>query len=259
MPANPVIDAMLNRKSIRRYTSDQPTDDMVRAIVRAGQQAPFAYQLCSVLLSRRQAENPFRAPLLFTVCIDFHRLELVMAQRNWRRVTNDLTLLLFGAQDASLMGENMVIAAESFGLGSCFLGDAPYQADKIAEAYQLPPRVFPLVQLAMGYPAEDFPPRPRYPLAFTLFEDRYPQLDTEAVLAAMRSMDEGYRAQGYYLKQNALIPLETDRPETYTYDNYSWTEHISRKAGQWDASADELLEQFARRGFNIPGHSPRAG
>lgn len=255
MPANLVIEAMLNRKSVRRYTQEQPPDDIVHAIVRAGQQAPFAYQLCSVLLSRRQAHNPFRAPLLFTLCIDFHRLELVMAQRHWRRVTNDLTLLLFGAQDASLMAQNMVMAAESLGLGSCFLGDAPYQADKIAEEYKLPLRVFPLVQLAMGYPAEDCPPRPRYPLAFTLFENEYPPLDAEAVQAAMRSMDEGYRAQGYYLRLNALIPLETDRPETFTYDNYGWTEHISRKAGQWEASARELLDQFARRGFHLPGHS----
>jgi nitroreductase len=179
---------MLNRKSVRRYTSDQLTDDMVHTIVRAGQQAPFAYQLCSVLLSRRQATNPFHAPLLFTLCIDSHRLELVMAQRNWRRVTNDLTLLLFGAQDASLMAENMVIAAEGFGLGSCFLGGAPHEADKIAQEYKLPLRVFPLVQLAMGYPAEDFPPRPRYPLAFTLFEDEYPQMAAETVQAGMRSM-----------------------------------------------------------------------
>jgi nitroreductase len=256
MPTNPVIDAMLNRKSIRRYTPDQPTDEVVRAIVRAGQQAPFAYQLCSVLLSRRQAANPFHAPLLFTLCLDSHRLERVMAQRNWRLVANDLTLLLFGAQDASLMAENMVMAAESLGLGSCFLGGAPYEADKIAQAYKLPPRVFPLVQLVMGYPAEDLLPRPRYPLAFALFEDEYPQLEAEAVQAAMRSMDEGYKAQGYYLRQNALIPLESDRPETFTYDSYSWTEHISRKAGQWDASADELLEQFARCGFHIPAHNP---
>jgi hypothetical protein len=94
MPANPVIDALLNRKPIRRYTSDQPTDDVVHAIVRAGQQAPFAYQLCSLPLSRRQSANPFHAPLLFKVCIDSYRLKLVMAQGNRRRVTNGLTLLL---------------------------------------------------------------------------------------------------------------------------------------------------------------------
>jgi nitroreductase len=245
----------LRRKSIRRYKREQPSDEIVKTIVQAGQQAPFAYQLCSLLLSRDREANPFRAPLLFTVCIDSHRLELVMAQRNWHMVTNDLSLLVFGIQDASLMAENMVIAAESVGLGSCFLGGAPYNAEEIAQKYKLPQRVFPLVQLVMGYPAEELPPRPRYPLAFTLFEDEYRQLDTETVKNAMKQMDEGYMAQGYYHRLDAKIPLEVDRQETFTFDNYGWTEHISRKAGQWSASPQKLLEEFAKRGFHIPGHS----
>ncbi len=147
---NPVIETMLNRKSIRKYTEKMPSDEVITTIARAGQQAPFAAQLYSLILSRNQKRNPFRAPLLFTVCIDCHKLELIMAKRNWQMVTNDLSMLMFGAQDASLMGENMVIAAESLGLGSCYLGAAPYQAEKIKKEYRLPDRVFPLVQLARG-------------------------------------------------------------------------------------------------------------
>lgn len=254
MLTNPVLDTLLNRKSIRKYRAEQPSDEVVETIVRAGQQAPFAYQLCSVLLKRHAGRNPFHAPLLFTLCVDSHRHERVMARRGWSIVSNDLSLLIFGFQDAALMGENMVIAAESLGLGSCFLGGAPYMADKIAAAYKLPPRVFPLVQLAMGYPAEAFPPRPRYPLAFTLFEDEYPDLDAAAVQEAMQVMDAGYLAQNYYRRQRAKIPLESERQETFNYDTYSWTEHISRKAGQWDALPQEILAQFAQRGFRIPGH-----
>jgi FMN reductase (NADPH) len=253
MHRNPVVETMLNRKSIRRYTEGAPTDEVIVAIVRAGQQAPFASQLCSVLLTRDRTKIPFNAPLLFTICVDLHKLELFMARRNWQVVTNDLSLLLFGAQDAALMAENMVIAAESLGLGSCFLGAAPYRADRIAAEYDLPQRVFPLVQLAMGYPAEDPPPRPRYPMEFTLFEDRYPELDDEMVTRAMAQMDEGYLAQDYYRRLDAMIPLEGDRPETFTFDTYSWTEHISRKWGQWDASPDELLEQLTKRGLRISG------
>jgi FMN reductase (NADPH) len=255
MISNPVIETMLNRKSIRQYRDEPPTDEVVKTIVRAGQQAPFAFQLCSLLLSRHQEKNPFGAPLLFTICIDSYRLELVMAQRNWHIVINDLSLLLFGIQDASLMAQNMVIAAESLRLGSCFLGGAPYQAEKITQQYKLPQRVFPIVQLAMGYPAEEPAPRPRYPLAFTLFEDEYPQFDAEIVRNAMREMDEGYLAQGYYRKLDVQIPLEGDRQEIYTFDNYGWTEHISRKAGQWHASPNELLDRFAKCGFRIPGYN----
>lgn len=50
MLTNPVIESMLNRKSVRKYTDQKPTDEVIAAVVRAGQQAPFAAQLCSVLL-----------------------------------------------------------------------------------------------------------------------------------------------------------------------------------------------------------------
>ena len=174
-----------------------------------------------------------------------------MAKRGWKMVTNDLSMLFFGLQDASLMAENMVMAAESFGMGSCFLGNAPYVADKIARKYNLPQRVFPLVQLVMGYPAENPPTRPRYPLSFSLFEDAYPELGEAEVEEAMKVMDEGYLAQGYYRKGKIKIRLEAGREETYTYDNYGWTEHISRKWGQWYENPAELLDQLAKRGFTI--------
>ena len=249
MLSNPVIDTMLQRKSVRKFSDQKPTDEVIETVVRAGQQAPFASQLCSLLLSRKKA--PFGAPLWFTVCVDLHRMELIMAKRGWGMISNDLSMLLFGIQDAALMAENMVIAAESLGMGSCFLGNTPYRAGRIQNQFKLPKRVFPLVELVMGYPAEEFPPRPRYPLEFTLFEDRYPEMTDAMIEDAMRVMDEGYLAQGYYRKQKAKIKLEVDREETFTYDDYSWTEHISRKWGQWLSDPKELLDQMEQCGFTI--------
>lgn len=248
---NPVIDVMMNRKSIRKYTKEQPSDDVLQTIVRAGQQAPFAYQLGSLLLSRNIKKNPFHAPLYFTVCVDSHRFEQIMARRNWKVVQNDLFLLLLGLQDAALMAENMVIAGESLGLGSCFLGGIPFNAAAIIKQYKLPERVFPLVGLTMGYPAENPPVRPRYPLEFTLFEDQYPEFDDATVQAAMQVMDEGYQAQNYYREANYMIPLEGVKEETFTFDNYSWTEHISRKLGVWQKSIKPIVRIFKKCGFNL--------
>ena len=250
MISNPIIETMLNRKSIRKYKPDMPSEDVIQTVVRAGQQAPFASQLCSLLLTRKQEENPFKAPLLFLICVDSHRWELIMAERDWEMNSDDMLLLLLGMQDAALMAENMVIAAESLGMGSCFLGGIPFHSKNLIADFKLPPRVFPMVGLTMGYPSENPPPRPRYPMEFTLFEEEYPELDPEMIRKSMDIMDEGYRAQDYYKSLKAMIPLQGDRKETYNYETYGWTEHISRKWGQ-RLFPGTLLKHLKRYGFNI--------
>jgi hypothetical protein len=84
-----------------------------------------------------------------------------------------------------------------------------------------------------------------------LFEDKYPSFSPEQVEGAMKIMDEGFLAQDYYHNVNYMIPLEGEREETFTFDDYSWTEHISRKWGQWLPSLAELLEQMETCGFII--------
>ena len=242
---------MFDHRSIRRFTDEDPTDEVVETVVRAGQRAPFSSQTYSLLLSRDRDRNPWRAPLSFTVCVDSHKFELIMVERGWTFVMNDLSFLFLSIQDASLAAENMIVAGRSLGLGSCLMGGTMFRATEIAEKYNLPQRVFPLVGIVMGYPAEAPPSRPRYPLEYTLFEDEYPGLDEEAVREAMRAMDEGYLAQDYYRSRNAKIPLTRGREEAFTYEDYSWTEHICRKLGQWDPDPSNLMEQLEKRGFHI--------
>ncbi len=251
--SNPVLQTMLNHKSVRNYQEKMPDEEAIEKIVRAGQQAPFVSQLYSILLARKGDKNniAFGAPLLFTLCVDIHKLKKVMEKRGWELVTNDISLLIFGIQDAAYLGQNMVTAAESLGLGTCFLGGAPYYADKIREKYELPDNVFPLVQLVMGYPAEEKPPRPRYPLDFVLFEDKYPEFSEEQLAEAMEVMDQGYLEQDYYRDLQAKIPLEEETEDEYSYENYSWTEHISRKWGQWHENPREILKQLSRCGFEL--------
>ncbi|MEE9554185.1 MAG: nitroreductase family protein [candidate division Zixibacteria bacterium] len=251
MIKNPMIESMLSRKSVRKFTDEMPSDEVLETIVRAGQQAPFVAQLYSILLSRELKRNAFHAPLLFTFCIDLHRMEIIMKKRGWKIITNDLLMFIFGIQDATLAGQNMVMAAESLGMGSVYLGEVPYWTTKIREKYKLPKRVFPFVQLAMGYPAENEPPRPRYPMEFTLFEDEYPEFTDETVERAMKVMDDGYMGQDYYKKGKRKIALKDGREETYTYDTYGWTEHISRKWGQWHPDIAELLDNFKECGLEL--------
>jgi len=253
MITNETIETLMNRKSVRKYTDRKLSRDELETIVRAGQRAPFASQLYSVLFSTK-GSIAFNAPIWFVICVDAYKLERFMKLPGWKIVTNDLTLLLLGMQDAAYMAENMVIAAESLGIGSCFLGEGSINASRIetlSKRFELPKGVFPMVELVMGYPDEDFPTRPRYPLAFTLFEEKYPELSDEEVEKAMKVMDDGYLEQEYYKRQRAKIRLEDGREDSYTFKNYSWTEHISRKWGQWAKSPKELLDTLNKRGFSL--------
>lgn len=251
---NPVIRALMGRKSIRKYREEQPGEEELETVVRAGQQAPFAMQMGSVLLCRDAARNAFRAPLQFVICADVHRMERVMERRGWKRGASDLYTLLFAVQDAAYMAQNMVTAAESLGMGSCYIGAAPFMAERIREEYGLPDKILPLVILTMGYPAEDPPVRPRYPVDFHLFEDVYPELDDSSVDEAMSVMDRGYSEQDYYRRANYMVQLPEGVEEKYDLDTYSWTEHISRKLGLWGSDPEELLGILQLCGFSIcPG------
>lgn len=251
MKENQTIGTLMSHRSIREYEDKKVEDEKIEKIVKAGQQAPFVSQMYSVIVEKEEENLPFQAPVLFTICVDIHKLEKIMEKRGWEIVTNDLSMLLFGLQDASYFAQNMVIAAESMGLGTCYLGAPIRTAKNLKEKYELPNKVFPMVQLVVGYPAEDPPVRPRYPLGFVLFEDQYPELDDEKVEEAKEKMDEGFLKEDYYRNLGAMISLKEKDEETFTYEDYSWTEHISRKWGQWYDDLDDQLEIIKSCGFDI--------
>lgn len=254
---NETIKTLMSHRSIRRYKSTDIEDHIIETIVKAGQQAAFASQAYSFLLRRDVEKNQFNAPLLFTVCIDAYKFEKIMKERCWNNTAmNDVFLFILNMQDACYAAQNLVIAAESLGLGTCYLGMTPYIAREIAEEYDLPERVFPFVQITVGYPDEDPEIRPRYPLDFTLFEDHY-GFSKETMGKAMKIMDKGYLDQDYYEKAGFIIPLK-NRDEKYDFSNYSWTEHISRKWGQWKPNMEKLLNIMSKCGFNFRKNSDKS-
>lgn len=248
--SNETTQLILNHRSVRKFKEECPPDEMIKAVIRAGQQAAFSYQAYSILMTRK-GNIPFKAPLLFTICVDVNKFSRIMEKRNWKIKQNDIALLLFGLQDANLAAQNLILAAESFGLGTCLLGHTAFVAGKVKEKYDLPDKVFPFVQLVMGYPDEEEAPRPRYPLDYTLFEDAYPDFSDEQIERAMDDMDKGYLKQEYYKKANVMIKLPEGEEEPYTFDDYSWTEHISRKIGLWFEDSSGLKEQLKTCGFNL--------
>ncbi|MFX1517051.1 MAG: nitroreductase family protein [Promethearchaeota archaeon] len=248
-----------NRRSIRKFTEKPISEDVLNEILTAGIKAPFAAQLYSIVYTRdREKMKKLRigvystTQLLMIFFVDFRKIEKIITQRNYQYDYDDGMLLWLGIQDATLVAENVILAADAMGLGSVFLGGAPLASDTIKELFNIPSRVFPVVGLCLGYPdyIAETDVRPRYPLKYTAFEDTYHDLSDREIQECMKSMDEGYITQGYYIKLQAKIPLKKGK-DTIDYDKYSWSEHQSRKYSQGWWNKESIFSLLKRHGFDL--------
>jgi len=254
-----IFELIHNRRSIRKFTNEPISDEILKEILLAGIRAPFAVQLCSIIYTRDKEKMRIKCGvypttnILMIFLVDFYKLERIVKERGYTYNFDDGMLLLLGIQDASLVAENIILAAEAFGLGSVLLGTVPLHIDRIQEIFKIPKRVFPLVGLCLGYPDPDvlFEIRPRYPLKSIAFEDVYKEPTESELKEMMRAMDEGYITQGYYIKQKAKIPFKDNREDPYDYDKYSWTEHISRKVIQGIWGNSSVLTILKNHGINL--------
>lgn len=241
--AGEVYRTIMNRASVRQFEDREVPREVIERLARAGQQAPFTGQMYSFIVTtdskkREQLATIFgplvkRAPVFMLICVDFRKLEKFIAFRGRKNRADDLGMLFLGIQDASYAGENICLAAEEEGIGTCFLGAAPFVADQLIPLFKLPARVYPLVGLVLGYAAERPQARPRIPAEMALFWDEYRDLTDSQVAEAMAVMDAGLIREGYYAKLNAKIPLREGQTEDkVTYEQYGWSEHVSRKYGE---------------------------
>ncbi len=256
-----IFSIMHNRRSIRKFTDKEITKEVLEQILTAGFRAPFAAQLCSIVYtSDKEKMKKFKrigvyptTQILMIFFIDYDRMEKIIKARGYENIFDDSMSLWLGIQDATLVIENIILAAEALGLGSVLLGAVPQRADTVSEVFKVPQRVFPVVGLCLGYPdpSVETEIRPRYPLEYSAFEEEYKVLDETEIKECMKSMDEGYITQGYYIKNKAKIPLPEDKEDTIDYDKYSWSEHISRKHLRKGWGDKTLIDIIREHGFKI--------
>lgn len=89
--------------------------------------------------------------------------------------------LLISSVDASLAGQNALLAAESLGYGGVFIGMIRHQALAMAELFNLPDYTYPIFCIALGLPAQDHPVKPRLATEAIVFEEEYVEQDIEII------------------------------------------------------------------------------
>lgn len=182
-----VIQQIHKHRSIRKFKPDPISDALLTEILEAGIRSPSSgnMQTYSIIITRDEKLRKkllaphleqsmvIDAPVLLTFCADFHRM------RHWLKLSDapdnfdNFFSFMVAAMDAILVSQTTALAAESRGLGLCYLGSTFANADQIGEILHLPKNVIPVVGYSLGYPDEDPGLRDRLPARGLLHQETY--------------------------------------------------------------------------------------
>jgi nitroreductase len=161
------ITTMMQHRSIRQFTSEAVDEALLKEILDCGLRASNTgnMQLYSIITT---SQEPLRselcklhfgqcstAPLWLTICTDVRRYHHYCRVNQCDEPYGNFLWFASALVDASLCAQNICVAAESRGLGFCFLGTVMYNTEQIASLLQCPEGVVPVIAIAMGHPAEE--------------------------------------------------------------------------------------------------------
>ncbi|AEH45033.1 nitroreductase [Thermodesulfatator indicus DSM 15286] len=147
---NPVLEAIYTRRSVRNYTEEPVSKELVYEIIKAGTWAPSGLN-----------NQPWR----FVIVQDQNkRLELAELTRYGEIIKNapvviavfvDKNAMYHEVKDHQAMGaciENMLLAAHALGLGAVWLGEILKNAEEVRQSLDLPENLELMAVVALGHP-----------------------------------------------------------------------------------------------------------
>ena len=194
------IEELHARKSVRAYTDEPITDEQKQAILLAATAAPTAgnQQLYTIIdivspelkqqLSVSCDNQPFiaEAPMVLVFCADCRKWYDMFAAAGCEPRRPGAGDLLLAVSDANIAAQNAVVAAESMGIGSCYIGDIMENCETQRALLNLPEYVFPAAMLVFGWPTVQQKEREkpvRCRLEDIVCQDRYEVKDADALKA----------------------------------------------------------------------------
>ena len=186
---NQVLETILSHRSVRGFLPRRLPDNTLELLIAAAQSASTSsnLQFWSVVavqeperrsrLAELAGQQQFirDAPLLLVWLADLSRLDRIAAERGARvEGTHYLEEFIVGVVDAALAAQSALIAAESLGLGAVYIGAMRNLPEQIAAELRLPPHVFAVFGMSIGYPdpARETGIKPRLPNSVVLHRER---------------------------------------------------------------------------------------
>ncbi len=253
--SNPIVELVYRHGSIRNYKPDPVSVETIEAIVSAAQRTSTSsnlqvYSVVAVTDPARRGrlaklcgnqEHIAQAPVFLAWCADLARLDRACELRGYTQVTDYVENFLVAAVDAAIVAQTAALAAESLGLGICYIGSIRNNTQAVIDLLELPRLVFPVTGMTVGWPAVEPLIRPRLPLREVLHWEHDDRAGEDEALA---EYDRAMAATGIYGGRQVPVPGKPGEAE-----DYGWTEHSARRVSQ--ALRTDLREVLERQGFSL--------
>jgi len=130
--------------------------------------------------------------------MDYYRMKEACEIHNTQLDVSDIESIMIGSIDSALVAQNIMLMAESNGLGGVIIGGIRNNPQKIIEMLNLPKLTFPLFGICLGYPDINQIPweKPRLPNRISVFQESY---DTEFIVEGLEEYEE--ITSDYYCKR----------------------------------------------------------
>ena len=215
------IELMLAHRSIRSFTDEAIKTSTLERLIEAGQAAASssfiqAYSVVRVTDKAVRAKIAEaaggqkwinEAPEFLVYCADLKRIELACVQQQQGELEGHTEHFLAATVDVALFAQNVLLAAESIGLGGVYIGGIRNNPQLLADLLDLPDQVYPVFGMCLGWPAIDPEVKPRFPVTSILHQEKYQIEKVESDVAAYdKQMKEYYESRD---KNNRLSDWST--------------------------------------------------
>ncbi|NCB69222.1 MAG: NADPH-dependent oxidoreductase [Bacteroidia bacterium] len=190
-----MLDFLKQRRTIRQYIEKAIPEELMTELLNAAAQSSNTgnMQAYSVVVTTNDEikaqlapahfNQPMvtKAPAVLTFCADFNRFSKWCEQRNAVPGYDNFQSFMATAIDAIIFAQTFAVAAESAGLGICYLGTTTYNAGEIIEALNLPKLVVPITTITVGYPEKMPELTDRLPLEAVVHYEKYADFSSEKI------------------------------------------------------------------------------
>ena len=230
-------------RSVRRFLPKPLDPGQLEELIRCGQGAATssfiqAYSVVRVTNAKARAAIAAaaggqiwieKAAEFLIYCADLRRINAACERAGREAIEGYSEHSLAAIIDVALMAQNVLLAAESQGLGGVFIGGIRNDPQVVVDQLALPERVAPLFGMCLGWPDEDNGVKPRMPVDCVLHQDRYedPPADRMAEYDAQMA--------AYYASRGANVKLS------------DWSNAVA--AAMQGKKREHMLDFLQARGF----------